>query len=198
MPSQSASGDPTPTAAGARGESSPGPMARPQARDRTGPAGQVAAMAFPPGEWELLTRLPARVIVAATSAEPDAPRRTVAEGLAGLDAIAAGRAFDSDLVRAVVSAIYAEADEDRPAAEEFTDRAAGLAEVLDACRRAAGVLAARADPADSAAYRQWVQSVAARVCGASRSGGVLGLGGEQVSAAERRFLDDLAVALALA
>lgn len=175
MPSQSASGDPT----------------------STGTTGQVAAMAFPPGEWELITHLPARVIVAATSAEPDGPRRTVAEGLAGLDAIAAGRAFDSDLVRAVVSAIYAEADEDRPAAEEFTDRAAGLAEVLEACRRATAVLAARADPADSAAYRQWVQSVAARVCGASRSGGMLGLGGEQVSAAERRFLDDLAVALAL-
>jgi hypothetical protein len=175
MPSQSASGDPT----------------------STGTAGQVAAMAFSPGEWELLTHLPARVIVAATSAEPDGPRRTVAEGLAGLDAIAAGRAFDSDLVRAVVSAIYAEADEDRPAAEEFTDRAAGLAEVLEGCRRATAVLAARADPADSAAYRQWVQSVAARVCGASRSGGMLGLGGEQVSAAERRFLDDLAVALAL-
>ena len=174
MPSQSASGDPT------------------------GTGGQVAAMAFAPGEWELLTHLPARVIVAATSAEPDGPRRTVAEGLAGIDAIAAGRAFDSDLVRAVVSAIYAEADDDRPAAEEFTDRAAGLAEVLEACRRATGLLAARADPADSAAYRQWVQSVAARVCGASRSGGLLGLGGEQVSAAERRFLDELAVALALA
>lgn len=172
MPSQSASGDPS-------------------------SIGQVAAMAFSPGEWELLTHLPARVIVAATSAEPDNPRRTVAEGLAGLDAIAAGRAFDSDLVRAVVSAIYAESDEDRPAAVEFTDRAAGLAEVLDACRQATGVLAERADPADSAAYRQWVQSVAARVCGASRSGGVLGFGGEQVSDAERRFLDDLAVALAL-
>jgi hypothetical protein len=178
MPSQSASGDPTSSGGGT--------------------AGQVAAMAFPPGEWELLTHLPARVIVAATSAEPDGPRRTVAEGLAGLDAIAAGRAFDSDLVRAVVSAIYAEADDDRPAAEEFTDRAAGLAEVLAACRRATDVLAARADPADSAAYRQWLQSVAARVCGAARSGGVLGLGGEHVSAAERRFLDDLAIALALA
>ncbi|GAB3503475.1 hypothetical protein [Phytohabitans suffuscus] len=178
MPSQSASGDPT-------------------------SGGQVAAMAFPPGEWELLTHLPARVIVAATSAEPDAPRRTVAEGLAGLDAIAAGRAFDSDLVRAVVSAIYAEADDDRPAAEDppaspdHSDRALSVADVLDACRRATGLLAARADPADSAAYRQWVQSVAARACGAARSGGLLGLGGERVSAAERRFLDDLAVALAL-
>jgi hypothetical protein len=182
MPSRSASGDPTPN----------------------GTAGQVAAMAFRPGEWELLTHLPARVIVAATSAEPDGPRRTVAEGLAGLDAIAAGRAFDSDLVRAVVSAIYAEADDDRPTAADpptapgHSDRAVSVAEVLAACRRATDVLAARADPADSAAYRQWVQSIAARVCGASRSGGVLGLGGKQVSAAERRFLDELAVALSLA
>jgi hypothetical protein len=172
MPSQSASGDST-------------------------SAGRVAAPAYPRHEWELLTGLPARVIVAATSAEPDGPRRTVAEGLAGLDAIAAGRAFDSDLVRAVVAAIYAESGDDRPVAEEFTDRAAGLAEVLGACREAAGVLAARADPADSAAYRQWVQSIAARVCGASRSGGLFGLGGEHVSPAERRFLDDLAIALAL-
>lgn len=175
MPSQSASGDPT----------------------STGPGGQVATPAYPPAEWELLTGLPARVIVAATSAEPDSPRRTVAEGLAGLEAIAAGRAFDSDLVRAVVAAIYAESDEDRPAAEEFTDREAGLAEVLAACREAAGVLTARADPADSAAYRQWVQTVAARVCGASRTGGLLGLGGDEVTPAEREFLDDLAVALAL-
>jgi hypothetical protein len=59
------------------------------------------------------------------------------------------------------------------------------------------VLAARADPADSAAYRQWLQSIAARVCGASRSGGVLGLGRERFSAAERRFLADLGGALGL-
>lgn len=178
MPSQPASGDPT----------SPG---------------RLATAAYPPAEWELLTRLPARVIVAATSAEPDGPRRTVAEGLAGIDAIAAGRAFDSDLVRAVVAAIYTESDEESPAAEDppaspnHSDRAAGLAEVLAACRQAVQVLAARADPADSAAYRQWVQSVAARVCGASRSGGLLGIGGDQVSPAELQFLDDLAVALRL-
>ncbi|HEY2949200.1 MAG TPA: hypothetical protein VGJ53_12520 [Micromonosporaceae bacterium] len=154
-------------------------------------------MAYPPAEWELLIELPARVMIAATSAEPDRPRRTVAEGLAGMEAIAAGRAFDSDLVRTVVAAIYARSEDDQPAVEEFTDRAAGLAEVLAACRAATRVLAARADPADSAAYRQWLQSIAARVCGASRSGGVLGLGRERFSAAERRFLADLGGALGL-
>ena len=157
----------------------------------------LVKLAFPHGEWSLLTGLPRQVVIAATSAEPDSPRRTVAEGLAGLDAIAAGRASDSDLVRAVVAAIYAETDPGAAAAEEFRDRGAGLAQVLAECRRATDVLAMRADPADSAAYRQWVQSIAARVCGASRSGGLFGLGGEHVSPAERRFLDDLAIALAL-
>jgi hypothetical protein len=154
-------------------------------------------MAYPPAEWELLIRLPAQVMIAATSAEADSPRRTVAEGLAGIESIAAGRASDSDLVRAVVAAIYAQSEDDQPAAEEFTDPAAGLAEVLAACEATTRVLAARADPADSAAYRQWLQSIAARVCGASRSGGVLGIGGERFSAAERRFLAELGAALGL-
>ena len=81
-------------------------------------------------------------------------------GLAGLDAVAAGRASDSDLVRAVVAAIYARHDGAPQPAERLTD----LVDLLAACRAASRVLRRRADPADSAAYRQWVQSVAARVC----------------------------------
>jgi hypothetical protein len=158
---------------------------------------ELASLSFQPEEWELLIRLPAQVMIAATSAEADSARRTVAEGLAGLDAIAAGRAFDSDLVRAVVAAIYAEQDMEAPAAQEFADRPEGIAEVLGNCRMAAGVLSGRADPADSAAYRQWLQSIAARVCEAARTGGVLGLGGDVLSTAEREFLDDLAIALGL-
>jgi hypothetical protein len=157
--------------------------------------GQATSLAFAPDEWELLTHLPARVMIAATSAEPDSARRTVAEGIAGLDAIASGRSSDSDLVRAVVSAIYAEADDDPPTAQEFTDRAAGLAGVLAACRSASVVLAARADPADAAAYCQWLETIAVRVCGASTSGGMLSVGGERISAAERSFLASLGTAL---
>jgi hypothetical protein len=137
-------------------------------------------------------------MIAATSAEAESPRRTVAEGLAGMDAIAAGRASDSDLVRAVVAAIYARSEDDQPAAEEFTDRAAGLAGVLTTCEAATRVLAARADPADSAVYRQWLQTIAARVCGASRSGrGLPRTGGDRFSVAEVRFLADLGAALGL-
>ncbi|MEU5722893.1 hypothetical protein [Micromonospora sp. NPDC047738] len=135
-------------------------------------------------EWDLLTDLPGRVLVAAASPGPGRPPRGVAAGLAGLDAVAAGRAFDSDLVRAVVSAIYARHDGAADRDERLTD----LVDLLAACRAAVRVLRRRADPADGAAYRQWVESVAARVCRAGDAG---------ASPADRRFLDRLAGALDL-
>jgi hypothetical protein len=144
-------------------------------------------------EWELLVRLPGRVVVAATSAEADTARRTVAEGLAGIDAIAAGRASGSRLVRDVVATIYAETGAaEQPAAEEFHERPAGIADVLAACREAGRVLAERTGREDRDAYRHWLEAIAARVCRAARSGGVLGIGGPLVSPAEQRFLADLA------
>ncbi|PZF97195.1 hypothetical protein [Micromonospora deserti] len=140
-------------------------------------------------EWDLLTSLPGQVIVAAAAPGPGRPRRGVAAGLAGLDAVAAGRAFDSDLVRAVVAAIYARHDGTPPPADRLTD----LVDLLAACRAAVRVLGRRADPADSAAYRQWVQSVAARVCRAAPAGGA-----ELPPApVDRRFLDRLGGALGL-
>ena len=95
----------------------------------------------------------------------------VSRGWPAWRAIAAGRFFDSDLVRAVVAAIYAEPDDGDPGARRGSDPAHRLAGLLTACRLAARLLADRADPADSAAYRQWVQSVAARVCGRGPTGG---------------------------
>ncbi|GAB7041913.1 MULTISPECIES: hypothetical protein [Catenuloplanes] len=169
-------------------------MPSPSASERRRFAAWAPASPIPAAQWTLLVRLPGRVVIAATSAEHDSPGRTVAEGLAGLAAIAAGRASDSDLVRAVVAAVYAETDEDGPDAEEFTDPVAGLAAVLAASREAARVLAEHADPADSAAYRQWIQAIAAKVCAAARSGHVAG---PRVSADERRFLTDLGAALGL-
>ncbi|MFC4148536.1 hypothetical protein ACFO0M_19965 [Micromonospora mangrovi] len=136
-------------------------------------------------EWDLLTDLPGRVLVAAASPGPGRPPRGVAAGLAGLDAVAAGRGFDSDLVRAVVAAIYARHDGTAPRDEHLTD----LVDLLAAARAAVRVLRRRADPADSAAYRQWVESVAVRVCRAAPGG--------EPAPADRRFLDRLGGALEL-
>jgi hypothetical protein len=157
---------------------------------RAGPAGTVT---LPDAHWWLLVRLPGQVMVAAASAGADDPRQMVGESLAGLEGIAAGRSSDSDLVRAVVAAIYAESAGPHPLVDR-RDPARRAAATLSACRRAVAVLAEHADPADSAAYRQWVQSVAVRVCRA----------GEDVAPVSRLgpvrrtgFLGELRRALAL-
>ncbi|MGY3514743.1 hypothetical protein [Micromonospora haikouensis] len=152
-------------------------------------AAPLTTAAYSAAEWDLLTGLPGRVLVAAAAPDPGGPSRGVVAGLAGLDAVAAGRASDSDLVRAVVAAIYARHD----GATAPEDRLTDLVDLLAACRATVRVLRRRADPADSAAYRQWVQSVAARVRratpGAPAGGGV--------TPADRRFLDRLGGALGL-
>ncbi|KAB1908667.1 MULTISPECIES: hypothetical protein [unclassified Micromonospora] len=147
-------------------------------------AAPLTTAVYSAAEWDLLTDLPGRVLVAAATPGPGRPPRGVAAGLAGLDAVAAGRAFDSDLVRAVVAAIYARHDGAADRHERLTD----LVDLLAAARAAVRVLRRRADPADSAAYRQWVESVAARVCRAGEAA---------PSPADRRFLDRLAGALDL-
>ncbi|MEU4779854.1 hypothetical protein [Micromonospora sp. NPDC023633] len=152
-------------------------------------AAPLTTAVYSAAEWDLLTSLPGRVIVAAAAPGPGRPRPGVAAGLAGLDAVAAGRAFDSDLVRAVVATIYARHD----GATDPADRLADVVDLLAACRAATRVLRRRADPADSAAYRQWVQSVAARVCRAATAGAA----GLPPAPADRRFLDRLGDALGL-
>lgn len=147
-------------------------------------AAPLTTAVYSAAEWDLLTELPGRVLVAAASPGPGRPPRGVSAGLAGLDAVAAGRASDSDLVRAVVSAIYARHDGSSARDERLTD----MVDLLAACRAAVRVLQRRADPADSAAYRQWIESVAARVGRASVG---------ESTPADRRFLERLAGALGL-
>ncbi|PWR05944.1 hypothetical protein DKT68_24355 [Micromonospora acroterricola] len=155
-------------------------------------AAPLTTAVYSVAEWDLLTSLPGRVLVAAAAPGLGRPPRGVMAGLAGLDAVAAGRAFDSDLVRAVVAAIYARHDGNQPSTEQLTD----LVDLLAACRAAVRVLHRRADPADSAAYRQWVQSVAARVCRVAPAPGEPPPG-QPASPADRRFLDRLGGALGL-
>ncbi|MEU6208018.1 hypothetical protein ABZ814_31090 [Micromonospora musae] len=155
-------------------------------------AAPLTTAVYSAAEWDLLTSLPARILVAATAPGPGRPRRGLSEGLAGLEALAAGRSFDSDLVRAVVSTIYARPDGQPVAGAGDTD----LVDLLAACREVVRVLDRRADPADSAAYRQWAQSVAARVCRVPPPGQVRPVG-EPPAPADLRFLDRIGDALGL-
>jgi hypothetical protein len=125
-----------------------------------------AALLFSRDEWESMVTLPRRVLLAAGAAEPDHANRTVAEGLAGIEAIAAGLASSSQLVREVVASIYAESW--HRATDEHGDGELGILQTLAACRYASEVLAQRCEPADAQAYRNWLYQIAAAVTGAAR------------------------------
>jgi hypothetical protein len=150
-------------------------------------------------EWSLLVGLPQSVLTAASAAESDGARRTHAESAAGLDAIAAGRESPSPLVTAVATELVTrvgdpETGEELPAIEP-PDPAVTIADALARARQAAGLLAERFDDGEAGAYKHWLVEIAEQVVGAAASGGVLGIGGEQVSESERRFRDELAAIL---
>ena len=150
-------------------------------------------------EWGLLVGLPQSVLIAASQAEHDGSRKTREEWTVGMTAIADGRGSSSDLVRTVAADVVARqgdiTDGEEPPIIEFPDRDAGLADVIDRAKAAHELLSAKAEPADAEAYRFWVITITDGVVGAARSGGVLGLGGDQVSPAERSFRDQLATVL---
>ncbi|SIQ99260.1 hypothetical protein [Micromonospora avicenniae] len=151
---------------------------------------------FSDGEWGLLVGLPQSVLTAASAAESDGTRRTMAENAAGLETIAAGRESASPLVAAVAGEIVTrvgdpEAGEELPAISP-SDPQALIDDVLGRAGEAAALLAARTDEGEAGAYKHWLVEIAEQVVGAASSGGVLGLGGEAVSASEQRFRDRLA------
>jgi hypothetical protein len=146
-------------------------------------------------EWGLLVGLPQSVAVAAISAESDNVGRSLDEGHAGMDAIAAGRESGVALVREVAGEVVERVGGVETGGEPLVirvdDRDAELRRVLERAREAAALLAAKASPGDAAAYKHWLVGIADQVVNAAKSGGFLGLGGEWVSESERRFLDEL-------
>jgi hypothetical protein len=150
-------------------------------------------------EWGLLVGLPQSVVIAASQAESDGSRRTLAEWTAGMTAIGDGRELASELVRRVATEVVArqgdiEEGEDPPIIE-FSDREAGIADVVSRAGTVHALLSAKAEEADAQAYRFWVVTIAEKVVGATKSGAILGIGGDLVTEPERRFRDDLAAVL---
>jgi hypothetical protein len=153
-------------------------------------------LGFSDEEWGLLTGLPLAVLTAASAAQSDGARRTLAENAAGLEAVAAGREGASPLVTAVSQEVVSRAG-DPETGEELPaispgDPDAYLADVLDRAAAAAALLRARVDEGEAGAYGHWLVSIAEQVVTAAPSGGMLGVGGDLVTEPERRFRDALA------
>ncbi len=151
---------------------------------------------FTDGEWGLLVGLPQSVLTAASAAESDGARRTMAENAAGMDTISAGRESASPLVAAVAGEIISrvgdpEAGEELPVIEPSDPRAL-MEDVLGRAAEATALLAAKVDEGEAGAYKHWLVAIAEQVVVAAPTGGILGLGADVVTNSERRFRDRLA------
>ncbi|BCB88957.1 hypothetical protein [Phytohabitans suffuscus] len=158
-----------------------------------------STLGFSDEEWGLLTGLPLAVLTAASAAESDGTRRTLAESAAGLEAVAGGREGASPLVTAVAQEVVSRAG-DPEAGEELPlvapqDPEAYIADVLHRSGAAAALLRDRVDEGEAGAYAHWLVGIAEQVVTAAPSGGMLGIGGDRVTEPERRFRDELSKAL---
>ena len=158
-----------------------------------------SAFGFTDAEWGLLVGLPQSVLTAASVAESDGTRRTLAENAAGLEAIATGRESSSPLVTAVAGELVSrvgdpEVGEELPAIEP-DDPAGYIDDVLGRARVAVTLLTDRTGEGEAGAYKHWLVTIAEQVVTASPSGGILGIGGDLVTDSERRFRDRLATVL---
>ncbi|TQS41949.1 hypothetical protein [Cryptosporangium phraense] len=159
-----------------------------------------ATWGFTDSEWGLLVGLPQSVLVAASAATPDSTRKTRAEAEAGVVAISDGRGSASALVAEVANQIVARAGDpelgEDPPVIAPSDPVAYAADVVSRAAEANALLVTKAEQADAETYKHWLVEIAESVVGAASTGGVLGIGGETVTDAERAFRDDLAEALA--
>lgn len=154
--------------------------------------------AFETEDWQRIRRSPWVVAIAIVAAdrsgvaaagrELEALRRAVAE----TDA----HGSPNDLIRAVADDVTA----DRTSEEATPDGALGDSDnlrdaALDHCRAVVAILDGVAEPTEAEGFRAWLLGLAEQVAAASKEGGFLGIGGTEVSAAERATLADLAEAL---
>lgn len=152
-------------------------------------------------EWSLLVGLPQSVISAASAVEKNSMRGTLAEGEAGLEAVADGRQSGNPLVEAIAGELVfrvggdPDLGEEPPVAIVPDDADTYIGETLSRAKQASALIAEKLAPGDAGAYRHWLVTIAEQVVEATSSGGILGIGGETVSAAEGAFVHRLAEAL---
>lgn len=158
---------------------------------------------FSPDQWRRFIEAPLLAGFAVSAAAPGGLIGMIQESMASADALASAQAdaAANELVAAIIEDLLTAPG--RTAAREGVQRlieGAELAEIkarsLAQLRETARIADAAA-PQDAAALRNWLAGIARRVAGAAAEGGFLGLGGEQISRAERAALDEIDAALGL-
>lgn len=144
---------------------------------------------FSAREWRALTEVPEQVTAAAALADATGGFDDARDLIAGMRQIESGANSGSLLVRSIVAERYNDGffwGDDGLTADERVD--AAMRSVHDAVR----TLRERGIASDEiVAYASFLLDVARRAVRGSRSGGILGIGGQDLSRRESGFLDRL-------
>ena len=138
--------------------------------------------AFNAEEWSKLVEAPALVALRVIAADRGG---TIRESLSLGRAYAVARSDSSGILKEIVSS----APQVDPS--ELKDPAALPQRVESAVREALGLMEQKAAPDEAEAYRDFLQKVADTVARAHKEGGVLGIGGKEVSESEQAALDEI-------
>ena len=156
---------------------------------------------FTPDEWSKILQSTMLAGMAVTAAEPSGLWGALKEAFASSSALAASKsnASSNDLIKAVVAEF--ETKEGRASMQEGLRQkltgakpAAAVQRSLANLKEVSTILDAKA-PQEAPAFKAWLQTISQNVAEASSEGGFLGIGGVQVSDAEKATLAEISKAL---
>ncbi len=164
---------------------------------------------FTEDEWFLLSSTPAMIGAAMSAAAPSGVIGTVKEMTAGMRGTVQGLTDypDSELVTALLEKAQ-NWDEAKEKASDYREKAKARLDgaqiksredlqdhVLADCAAAAKLVDAKCSAEDAKTYKEWSVKIANKVAQAAKEGGILGFGGERVSAEESELLRKIETAI---
>jgi hypothetical protein len=145
-------------------------------------------------EWEMLVKSPLMAAMAVVAASPSGPIGILKEMFAvGRGILEGAEGTTNPLIGALVADIKAGNRPEMPA-ERPQDLAQAKAQALGACREVSALLGRKA-PGEAEGFKRWLLGAAQRAADAAREGGFFGIGGVQVTEAEKAALGEVAQAL---
>jgi hypothetical protein len=144
---------------------------------------------FTDHQWQRLAEAGPQIALA-VAASSGSPKQSVAELDAFLRLV--DETADESEAAGLLGSLAA-ATRDKVAAGMLTgDTGDAIPDGIQAAREAGAILAVQADEQEARSLRQWLLTVAHTVASATRDGGVMGIGGQDVSKIEGETLAEIA------
>jgi hypothetical protein len=150
---------------------------------------------FSEEEWARIRRAPLVAGVAISLADPGGPIEVAKETMASLRS-ATLPPSQEELLASVALDVQALAQHKQNPLGDFKPRSGQ--QVLEELRGVNEIVTAKATPQEVEAFRRWLVAAAQAAADAAKEGGFMGFGAEQVSAGERRMLDQVRAARSVA